>query len=204
MGKDIYRIIGLILVAIVGALGAAAATHVLVTLPYPNNKGAEWVSAIGTVGTLIGTIWLATSESRRRRDAEFLAATLHAHAFMPRIAMVRTTCTAVARLLGRVATGELPPQSVNDGAKHLLALNSWSIDELAPLAPLSSAAVKKLAQGSELFAILQKLLSPELNTIYLENPVEAPAVLKLFSDVERLLKSGEAQLLECAGKHDLR
>src|SRR5438045_996442 len=54
----------------------------------PGDTGA-WAGAIGTVGTLVGTIWLATAAERRRMREESARAVVAAHALALRISLAR-------------------------------------------------------------------------------------------------------------------
>lgn len=44
-----------------------------------------WVGSIGTVGTLVGTIWLATTERRNRSRQEYALAQVTAASFVEEI-----------------------------------------------------------------------------------------------------------------------
>lgn len=77
MKEHVFRFVGAVFLTVLALLGVGAALHILVTLPF-DGKGPEWVGAIGTVATLIGTIWLAMTGERTRRnegrDRAFVAA----------------------------------------------------------------------------------------------------------------------------------
>ena len=71
------RAIGLIMLGLITLIGALAAFQMLSATPLWSEKGASWVGAIGTVGTLIGTIRIANSErnERKRREAALVKVT---------------------------------------------------------------------------------------------------------------------------------
>lgn len=57
-------------------VGILAIIHLTVTLPQWGEKKVEWIGALGTVAAFAGTIFIATSESRRRRQDEINVAVL--------------------------------------------------------------------------------------------------------------------------------
>lgn len=67
---------------------AAVYTFGYQLVPWPTTIVAPdwdtWIGAIGTVGTLVGTLYIATSETRRRRSEEATRANITAAALMPR------------------------------------------------------------------------------------------------------------------------
>ena len=60
-----------------------------------------WVGSIGTLGAWFGTIWLATSETRRRVRQEHEAARLHATSIKIRLAFAAGSLAGVVDLLKR-------------------------------------------------------------------------------------------------------
>lgn len=143
MGKDLYRSIGLVLVTIIAALGAAAAIHVLVTLPFPDNKGAEWVGAIGTVATLVGTLWLATTETRRRLRQERLAAFVHATSISIRLTYAEASLNAVAELLNRgLENGLFSTELLQNCHNQLVLIKEVKAEDVVPLAAMKEEVAK--------------------------------------------------------------
>jgi len=91
---------------------------------------AAWLGAIGTLGTLIGTIWLATAAERRRASEESARAVIAAHALGLRIAL--------AREMAREAKGELESDSI-EGFRYAELADAignaalWTDEEVLPM-----------------------------------------------------------------------
>ncbi|WP_075258943.1 hypothetical protein [Herbaspirillum camelliae] len=69
MERRFFSIIGFVFCMVALIAICASLIHTISNEFTPDKKGdfATWVGAIGTVGTLIGTIWLATDKDRRER-----------------------------------------------------------------------------------------------------------------------------------------
>lgn len=50
-----------------GAIGALCFILTIANLPLWEAKKPEWIGALGTIAAFLGTIWIATNETRRRR-----------------------------------------------------------------------------------------------------------------------------------------
>lgn len=148
MREEAFRVFGYIAFGLVIALGALAVVHMIISLPIPEGKGPEWTGAIGTVGALIGTIWLATTESRRRAHEEIQKANLRAASFHLRIASAAGYVGAVSEIF---ATNENPfsAQHFNWAREKLLEIDLWTPDELMPLVPLGNRLAISLAQSAD-------------------------------------------------------
>lgn len=150
MRHDLYRLIGVILATIVGLLGVAAFLHVLVTLPL-KGKEAEWVGSIGTVGTLIGTIWLATAERRdehkRAKDRAYVAAI----GLQMKVADVKNALqAAVEHFLDDFQSGfglEYGKQ-----AAILQSAGTWTDEEIVPLIVMPNRVCARLAHARSVIA----------------------------------------------------
>lgn len=105
---------------------------------------AYWVAAIGTVGTLIGTIWIATSESRRRKKESLNAAQIAAAQMQYPLLQNAKQLTKIieqlidfqTRLLGQEAIAQQMPRNCKNLGERLLALHTWSSQDLISLLPL--------------------------------------------------------------------
>ena len=157
MGQDLYRTIGVILACAIAFMGFAAGIHLLVSLPIPKDTGAEWIASIGTVGTLAGTIWLATAESRNRRNENLMSAQLHAASMVWRIATTYAMVTATADAL-RKATIETVFARSTAVEPLLDSLNLCQIGELLPLVPLRGDVVSQLVQANDQVGLALTLL----------------------------------------------
>jgi hypothetical protein len=82
-------IVLLALAAVFAAHQIAAVTFALHGWEFPKaGDWATWIGAIGTIGTLIGTVWLATSETRRRHHQETARGYIAAAALAPRLQLL--------------------------------------------------------------------------------------------------------------------
>lgn len=152
MQKKILHWAAVVVMGLVSLLGLLAIVHMLVSLPIPDHKGAEWLGAVGTVGAFIGTLWLATNETRRRHRDELLRGQLYAASLMLRLAQahggVRLACSA----LHMAALVDAAPGNILATREHLAKISLWTIDELIPLAVLSPLATGKLAEAADQIA----------------------------------------------------
>lgn len=156
MRHDLYRIIGFVLVTIVGLLGIAAFMHVLVTLPF-QGKGPEWVGAIGTIGTLIGTIWLATSETRQRNRERLLVARLHAAGMFWRLIGTHALITTLSEQFeSSDARGLMRILSI--WKQGLGELELWTVSDLVPLAALPNNTAAKLAEVADRVTFVRAMI----------------------------------------------
>ncbi|OBV38082.1 hypothetical protein [Janthinobacterium psychrotolerans] len=93
---------------------------------------AYWVGAIGTVCTLIGTIWLATVESRRRRKEQLSLAIVMAIEWSFRLRFIQATLKSIMNTLD-VEPGDFNLPDYNQCAKALESIGSWTSADVAPL-----------------------------------------------------------------------
>lgn len=157
MRNDPYKALGIVVVAIVSAIGALAVVQMLIALPIPDGKGPEWIGAIGTVLTLAGTIWLATSESRRRHHDELIKARLRAMGMMLRVVNARGAIGHTCRDLHVASFYDQSPSTILATAAHLRHIDLWTIDETEPLVPLPNNLAALLAQSADEIASVKKM-----------------------------------------------
>lgn len=147
MKEQVYRFIGAVLLTIIALLGVGAGLHVLMTLPF-EGKGAEWVGAIGTVGTLIGTIILARQETVRRRrqerDAAVVAAAFMDLQFIDYLAILRKVLDGLS--LPVEDDFENPWEQY---AADLRRCPRWTREEIQPLIYFGSHVAADLAVAQE-------------------------------------------------------
>lgn len=157
MKEHVSRFIGVVLLTILALLGLGAAIHIMVTLPLAG-KGPEWVGAIGTVGTLIGTIWLATKGERNKRKEALLVARLHAAGMFWKLSHLKLTVESVSNNLD---PGDAPDlnKKITSCRDILEKLILWSMADLVPLAPLPRGIAAKLAEVADRIHIAKTMLS---------------------------------------------
>jgi hypothetical protein len=114
---------------------------------------AYWVAAIGTTGTLLGTLWIATSENRRRRNEASAIARLTAAAmYFQQIHNEGNAASALQSLqcANNPQQLEIMDMSVlqafvSNSIQLLKKIVQWSPAELLRLAPLPHDCAAQLA-----------------------------------------------------------
>ena len=118
---------------------------------------AYWVGAIGTIGALIGTIWLATSDRRNRRQQEFALAQVTAASFIEQIRVTRFMFEH-----GIVSLKFFTGDPAKADLKGLYRTNSltkmWTPAETMPLTVLHGRVAMKLSAISAKFNTTQRNL----------------------------------------------
>jgi hypothetical protein len=162
--------------------------------PMTISDWGTWVGSIGTVATLIGTIYLATSETRKRNHQELVIAALHSSAIEMRLAHAKGRLDATKMLLLAILEKQDPhPQLMKQALNLLLEIDEPSPDDLLPLAVLknntaivivrSSTALKGLRNMANVVATIPTktdhesaqtlLLAVELNSILIGTAIES-------------------------------
>lgn len=124
------------------AVGIACVIMILAKLPYWGDKKPEWIGALGTIAAFTGTIWIATSD-RRRRDSEAVdIATLA-------VAHIHSRVDKANRIALRVRTIVGPEGDVDEGAirrayRRLKEIEVWTREELLPLTCLPNHVAPRL------------------------------------------------------------
>jgi hypothetical protein len=104
---------------------------------------AYWVAAIGTTGTLIGTIWLATEEKRERSRRELDLALVVCGGIILKISEIQVKVDAVGKGLLETVAGER--DNVEWSAEILADLPEIEIRDLAALVVLPDNFATKVA-----------------------------------------------------------
>jgi hypothetical protein len=140
--------------------------------PLSASDWGTWAGAIGTVATLIGTIHLARTETRRRERSELLLAQLHAAGMLLRMERAHgIVVIAIAQLNHVMETTELPNAILDNRLAHpfltwtvenLNQIEIWGGADLVPLAPLPNHVASKLAQAAEQLRTVKRLLEEAL------------------------------------------
>lgn len=126
----------------------------------PTSSGdcAAWAGAIGAVGALIGTIRLATKQSREKRSAELNLASLVAAGVMPSVASARFVVFQVERAIVREAADGFA-QHYLEHAHSLLTLCSWNAESIVALSVLPHQTAFHLENARARIGLAQKLLA---------------------------------------------
>jgi len=104
---------------------------------------AYWVAAIGTTGTLIGTIWLATEEKRERSRRELDLALVVCGGIILKITEIQVKMKAVGETLLLTVPGER--ENIEWSAGILSTLPEIEFSDLAALIVLPDNVATKVA-----------------------------------------------------------
>ncbi|PMQ15846.1 hypothetical protein [Janthinobacterium sp. AD80] len=164
---------------------------------------AYWIGAIGTIGTLIGTIWLATSENRRRREhalstARIVIAKMQFPMIQTALAALRISNTLEeyqARIPTEQGLIQRMPQKWKNLGDELSAQEYWSADELVALLALDRSKAQFIAEFQSQILFVSKQLTGISSS--------ERTVPQIMSDVQRAIKilRGAATSLSKIGEH---
>ena len=107
-----------------------------------------WVGSIGTVGTLIGTIHLARTETRGRERQELLNARIYGTYVRPRVDLAWSTVGSIRGRLNPI-NADKEPEYFCEIAQQIEAINLCTADELVVLAVHPTGVARKLAIAAE-------------------------------------------------------
>lgn len=133
---------------VLATLLLAGATNDLILIGFAcdlsKSDWGTWVGSIGTVATLFGTIWLATSEQRRRVNAERSLALVTVAGLSFRISIVKLHLDAVGqRLLSDMTAGR--PTDYAYVSSLFSQLPIWKPEELVPVVGIRHHLAARLA-----------------------------------------------------------
>lgn len=178
-----------------GAIASAAVSYflgyfgaVFISNP-PSTAGdnAAWAGAIGTVGTLAGTIWLATAADRRRLREESSRAVLAAHALHLRIKSAWEIVREAIKTLESVSIQGFQYAKAADTIDNALL---WTDEEVLPLLILPrNVAVELVATRDVLVYCVGLLRTGNPNQAL--SPARSPAIEQ---DALRYLRQADASL----------
>lgn len=134
------------------ALGAAAGIGAYNGICWSHLTASDWgtwISAIGTVATLVGTIYLAQTETRRvRREAQILAR-LHGASMSIRAANAHLAVMKISMKMELRFQLNRHADYLRELHTELSVIQLWNVDELVPLVPLPHNVAVKLAEATE-------------------------------------------------------
>ncbi|MEV4782100.1 hypothetical protein [Burkholderia sp. LMU1-1-1.1] len=114
--------------------------------PMSASDWGTWVGAIGTVGTLIGAIYIAHSESRSRNQDARVAAIIHAANFQHRLQAMRLRVEKTSKQLSGAPAERITESAIKFAISELGQLaKTFNSDEIISLIPLGQKAALKLA-----------------------------------------------------------
>jgi hypothetical protein len=144
-----------------------------------------WVGSVGTVLTLVGTIWLATAAERKRRREQLDLAIIAAASLSSWISDLRQAIwVAQQNMPGTLGAPDDAQLALADCIKSIDHVGIWSRDDLAPLVVLPGHTAARLASlGVQIRIALASLKQasgkPELD---MEDLVGIHAVLGTYFD----------------------
>lgn len=135
---------------VIAALMVAGATTDLILIGQAcglsKSDWATWVGSIGTVGTLIGTLWIATEQARIKRNEQLTLALVAAADLKVR---VRNVIRSLAQTRDKLRTPLAQPDRVNEAFAECYRTfddsDMWTTEELVPLVYLPNQTAAKLA-----------------------------------------------------------
>lgn len=120
-----------------------------------------WVGSIGTVGAMVGTIYLATADARKRDHEQLQVAQLHAAGILMRLghsdAQVQSALETATLALETPI--ELDLHNLRDMRYRLESIRLCKTDDLVPLVVLPGQVAAKLAQATDQIEAMTTLLS---------------------------------------------
>ncbi|QKY08752.1 hypothetical protein [Janthinobacterium lividum] len=118
---------------------------------------AYWIAAVGTVGTLLGTTWLATSETRRRERREAARGFIVAAALAPRLKMLAFQISCFRGALTFTDWDDMLHGSPHEIAADFVNIGyePASTEELLALESMSDNCATKLAYAQSQFSMVK-------------------------------------------------
>jgi hypothetical protein len=161
---------------VIGILLAIGATTdlILVGLDSDLSKSdwATWVGSVGTVGTLLGTIYIARTESRKRERAELLTARLRGTELNLELAHAHNVIGRVASRLVHAEIIDPPPDLFVMCLQELGDTELWNTNDLILLAPLPGNASFKLAEAAAKLRMARRRLNQQAGAHHLITVVD--------------------------------
>ena len=128
---------------------------------------ATWVGSLGTVGTLVGTIYLATSQARELNREKLTVARLLASNMYLRLVHAESLINGLNDIVDKCEKrGEETPRDLEFALELVDKVEIWKTDELIPLAVLPNNLAAKLVTVAAQLNVVRKILvmatDPEL------------------------------------------
>jgi hypothetical protein len=139
-------IVAISLLALIGVL--LFAWHVEEATPWAAMEAADWgvwVGGIGTVGTLVATIRLATESERRRRQEQLNLAMISAARFALWIPLVQSGMSTAQTFLAEYKIGTDPRPAFKRALLTVENAALWNSNDLLPLVHLPDHAATHIS-----------------------------------------------------------
>lgn len=132
-------------VVVLAAALLVAAYNLLNWRAWTPSDWATWVGSVGTAGTLIGTIWLASSETRDRRRQERTVALLTLASLRPELERAFNDFQLLQFGVSPAGPDDFDGNYRGPMVEELLSLKLWTADELKDLHALPDDLALRLA-----------------------------------------------------------
>jgi len=166
-----------------------------------------WTGGIGTVGTLIGTIWLSTAQSRKESRAETTLARLHAVGLIVRLQVVAHTLDLACMELEFVSAENYNGNRLENAKAQIATIVVWSLEELIPLAPLPDFIAAKLASARARITSFPAFAESVMRMSGLQTPEQrfqyANELLKEIRITKTLVESAQSGCIDAARKFQI-
>ena len=157
---------------------------------------AYWVGAIGTLGALFGTIWLATSERRSRRRQEFALAQVTAASFAEQI---RVTSHKLGYAIAALQNFAENPAKANFAELHRVneITEIWTPADTIPLVVLPKGVAMELSAVCTQFKTTQHNLVIAAREMEITGVVRQDFIRTQIREYERLREKLDLALKIC-------
>ena len=120
---------------------------------------ATWVGSIGTVGALIGTIWIASAQARSAARMERTRARLHAASIVVRLLHVKGDLRRTAETMRSIDPAHIYEPKFRLSLESLQSIQLWTIEDVMPLLPLPGGIAGLLAHSIGSIEGLRRVLA---------------------------------------------
>jgi hypothetical protein len=177
--------------ALLGVASITALISLGFVCDFNKSDWGTWVGSIGTVATLLGTIWIATDSARQRHRDETDLAIITAAEFSFRIHAMQETLQNVISKLPGARNGNYG-DVFEECYEQIQAANIWNAADLKPLVIIPGHLAASLAfEATRIRAIASYLVAvknAELLHIADVLDVERILVLKLEIAIQELIE----------------
>jgi hypothetical protein len=177
------------------ALSAATGLGAYEAIPWSSLTASDWgtwAGAIGTVATLVGTIWLATTAERRTRREELGKATVAAARMAVRIPVIQSSFSTVRSFLANTVFDGDPRRDYAAAAKLMQDTGTWSNADVDPLIHISAGRIAMLEMTKNRIVLVYKALLTASTT----HRLDASRITSFYTQIDSMLKCAEEELTQ--------
>lgn len=143
---------------------------------------ATWIGAVGTIGTLIGAMWLATEQHRIDHDRALRRAYVIAVALTPQLEIVQVRLNHLTTLMMFDSEYEYPSASATAKPIVEVMVPQISSDDLGALTALKGDVAFRLGRAINLFRLAQSTIEADLVLIRSGADLLHPSTAKLWRE----------------------